>query len=531
MRIPNWLKSKNAQRIIVSLAIMVVLYFATKVVAKQINAPKLTVESMIAMGPQPVAVSLIKATPAEIYRKITYTGTVAPYYQDNVFARVTGYLEQIQVDEGDFVKKGSLIARLDKAELNAKMEQAKAVVAQAQSDLLSSEAALAQAKESIADAEEEKAQAEAEVVQAEAGVIQTKLTLAKAKAGIAEAEASIAAAKAELSQAEADWEYWKEEYRRQKKLLEAKAISKAEYDRSEAQTRIAQEKVSQAKARLRQAEANLSAAKVNEELAQANIKVAEKHLERTQAGVRRVLVRLEQAKLSVKRAEAMLEASKAKIKQAEGNLAYNQTVIGYTEVRALSSGVCSKRHCDPGILLQPGSPIITIATFDKVRVQAKVSEADLPLIKRGTPAEVRFGVHSGKVFTTKVGTVFPEADPATRTITVELILDNHNYEIKLGEYAVVDFIVHHYKDNIVVPKEAVLDIAGQPTVFIQDGLKSKAVPVGTGISDGLRVAILSGLNEGDMVIYKGNRGMAGGEDISVAAVDMGEMGEMGAVSR
>ena len=118
---------------------------------------------------------------------------------------------------------------------------------------------------------------------------------------------------------------------------------------------------------------------------------------------------------------------------------------------------------------------------------------------------------------------------AKGTIPVKVLLDEVDYDIKLGVSAQVEIIVNEVKDEIVIPAAAVFSRAGRDYVVkVVDGEREE-VPVETGLTDGLRIAIKSGLDVGDEILVNtyfyaqeyGNIPGSTGRSTGVSRVEIG----------
>ena len=105
---------------------------------------------------------------AETYRVsgvVTYTGSVAPLNEEDVFPRVTGRILEIPVYPGDAVRAGQVVARLDDVELSSKVREAQAMAATARANRAQMEADLVAARHGVVQMERELAMVEAELTQ------------------------------------------------------------------------------------------------------------------------------------------------------------------------------------------------------------------------------------------------------------------------------------------------------------------------------------------------------------------------------
>jgi multidrug efflux pump subunit AcrA (membrane-fusion protein) len=111
----------------------------------------------------------IVSAPAErgpIRGAVTYTGTIAPFNEQDIFPRVTGRIVEIPVYPGDSVRAGQVVARLDDVELTSRVREAEAMAATAQANRAQMEADVAAARHGVAQMERELAMVEAELTYA-----------------------------------------------------------------------------------------------------------------------------------------------------------------------------------------------------------------------------------------------------------------------------------------------------------------------------------------------------------------------------
>ncbi len=120
---------------------------------------------------------------------------------------------------------------------------------------------------------------------------------------------------------------------------------------------------------------------------------------------------------------ALLEAAKAELRRAELDM-------DYMYVRAPFDGALQERHVEIGDFVKQGDPIATFVDDRSIIVTASVSEFDATHVERGEEAEARLA--TGELVEGIIRYVAPVADAATRTFTVELVVDNSEGELRAG---------------------------------------------------------------------------------------------------
>ena len=242
-------------------------------------------------------------------------------------------------------------------------------------------------------------------------------------------------------------------------------------------------------------------------------------------------VQLEQAELRLSNDETELERvrtllSQGGISQADFDqleLACKVSRSSYenikenTILRSPVSGVVSARNYDRGDMYTMGQPIYTVQQITPVKVLVAISETDYTRVKRGQKISLTADALPGKTFEGTVNRLYPTMDPATHTFNVEVVVPNGRRELRPGMYARVTV---NFGDSfsITVPDQAVnkLQGSGTRTVFVvdaEDKADLRTVTLGRHF-DG-KYEILSGIEEGDRVVVKGNSSLKAGQSVEV----------------
>lgn len=167
-------------------------------------------------------------------------------------------------------------------------------------------------------------------------------------------------------------------------------------------------------------------------------------------------------------------------------------------------GVVSMLNYKAGdIILSDGAKsMATIINNDTLFIEANIEEADISKLKVGQKARATFDAADGKTLEGEVSFISLTSSTSSNgivTYLVRIILaDTADSGIREGMTASVDFITAEAPGVLAIPVEAVHNISGQPSVELADGT---IAPVVTGFTDGKKVEVISGLQEGDTVLY------------------------------
>jgi len=325
-----------------------------------------------------------------------------------VGSKITGRIERLAVDDGQWVKAGDLIAVLDQDELRADRGAASDAIVQARA---SARQSIAQTEllentlpAKIHQAEAQVAQAQAQFEQAQSQVVQTRSQLQQAEAQVAQTRAAVAKAQ--------------DNFNRIRPLVERDINSRQ--DLVSAQTDLDSAKANEAAATAA-AEAIRHAVAVSQAGAEAS--------QHSVAAARAALADAQQQERQVAVQQRQTEAYRAAQSQAEANLAAASARLGQTQIFAPASGIVTLRAARQGEVVSPGSPIVTLFDLSSTWVDADVEETYADLIAMGQNLRVR--LPSGTEITGPVIYKAVEADFATQRDVSRTKRDIKTVEIRV----------------------------------------------------------------------------------------------------
>jgi multidrug efflux pump subunit AcrA (membrane-fusion protein) len=217
--------------------------------------------------------------------------------------------------------------------------------------------------------------------------------------------------------------------------------------------------------------------------------------------------KLEQARAMEASARGKLEASASMVAKAEAEARTARVVRDYVTIVAPSAGYVVKRIVAPGVLVQPGMPILKITQVDRVRLQANVGEKDLASIRVGAPVRVTTTASGAAPIEARVTSVFPFVDPGARTAVVEAVVDNPGRRLVPGQYVTMQFTTGLRAKAVSVPRSAVARLGGKATVWVVEGDRVEPREVLLGLEDSERVEVTRGLAAGEHVVARGHEGL------------------------
>ncbi len=163
-------------------------------------------------------------------------------------------------------------------------------------------------------------------------------------------------------------------------------------------------------------------------------------------------------------------------------------------------GKLGKREIAQGVLGSE-SLIVTLDDLKSVVIDIKIPENYVGVIKPGLKAEITSSAFD-KVFKGNIETISSRIDPSTRSILSRVLVDNSNFEIIPGQLMTVK-IIYDETDEIGVPESAVTIQGNTAFVYIVNNEIAEKKDIKIGKRNFGKVSVLSGINEGDLVISEG----------------------------
>jgi HlyD family secretion protein len=346
----------------------------------------------------------------------------------NIAFKTAGRLIERTVDEGDAVRKGQVIARLDRDQLTAQKDRETA-------GLESSGAQMAEARTSLAW---ERANMAADIEQRKADLAAAEARLAELRNGSRpqeklDAKAAVDSASSQVERTRRDWE-------RAQTLYKNDDISTAQFD----QFRNAWES----------AEAALKSATEREALVLAGPRVEQIDGQAAQVERARGALKMAEANaIEIKRREQELDTRHAEIGRSKASLALIESQISDTTASSPVDGVVLVKSADVGEVLAPGSTVVTVGDIDHPWLRGYVNETDLGKVKLGSKARVTTDSYQGKVYEGRVTFISSEAEFTPKQIQTQQERVKLVYRIKIE----IANPRHELKSNMPADAEIVLD--------------------------------------------------------------------------
>ncbi|MBI4964549.1 MAG: efflux RND transporter periplasmic adaptor subunit [Desulfomonile tiedjei] len=230
--------------------------------------------------------------------------------------------------------------------------------------------------------------------------------------------------------------------------------------------------------------------------------------------------------------EQMADNIETTAKVAEENAAALKAQLEYLVVRAPFVGTVTARFVDPGALLQAAvtaqttaQGVLSVSQTDRLRVYVYPDQRTASLVQVGDRAEVTDPSGSGTKLPATVSRTSGELDVKTRTLLVELEVDNREGKILAGSFVKVSLTVRT-PPYVEIPVEALVMRSDKTFVAIPDDENKVTFrEVTLSDSDGKLVKVSAGLKDGERVILGGGGGLSEGDKVQPIKEDSGKKGK------
>ncbi len=178
-----------------------------------------------------------------------------------------------------------------------------------------------------------------------------------------------------------------------------------------------------------------------------------------------------------------------------------QKIVTFT---APVSGFVTTKPVVAGMRVEPGTELYTVTDLSKVWIEADFYEYEAALLKVGQEARLTLPYDPTVRLTGRISLIYPQVDPASRTLRVRFEIDNPDFVLKPGMYANAELQVQS-AEGILVPDNAVLDTGDRQLVFVETSpgtFTPRSVRVGLR-GDG-EALLLDGVKEGEPVVTQAN---------------------------
>jgi RND family efflux transporter MFP subunit len=220
-----------------------------------------------------------------------------------------------------------------------------------------------------------------------------------------------------------------------------------------------------------------------------------------------------------------MQAKRAMLQSAQANVRRLEELVSYEKILAPFTGVVTARNVDVGALVTAGgSPglgattgeLFHVAQTGTLRVFVDVPQNDAPYISTGTPVYLSVPQYPGRRFAATVTRSAGVMDPSSRTLRVEVDVDNRDGALLPGAYSQVHIVLANGRPALDLPVSALLFRPNGVTVAVVDSANHtqlKTVTIGRDF--GTHVEVTTGLVATDRVINNPGDAITAGEAVRI----------------
>src|SRR5580658_4633491 len=216
-------------------------------------------------------------------------------------------------------------------------------------------------------------------------------------------------------------------------------------------------------------------------------------------------------------------AKKATVQSAQANVKRLEELQAFEKIYAPFNGVISARNTDIGALIDSGSSggarteLFHIVQPDKLRVYVSVPQPYSQAAKPGLEADLALPEFPGKVFPGTLVRTAQAIDQNTRTLLVEIRVDNPTGTLFSGAYAEVHLKLPNATSAFILPVNTLLFRSeGLRVAAVTDGKHAELKPITLGHDFGSEVEVVAGLNGDESIIANPPDSLVSGEEVRIA---------------
>ena len=224
-------------------------------------------------------------------------------------------------------------------------------------------------------------------------------------------------------------------------------------------------------------------------LSQADLDTAETKVKVTEANYQSAIETVQSLKATLQERRQAVELAVKKMND--------------TNIRVSVAGQVAERLVQQGEYIRENTPVVTIVQMNPLKVKTAIQERYAGLVRPGLPVEFFVESAPGQKFIGKVSNVSPSVDQATRTFSVEILVDNRDRRLKPGFFVKGVIFTHRDENVMAIPEDAISALAGVSNVYVIENGKARQQMVTRGIRLGNFFELTGGL-KGDEILAASN---------------------------
>ena len=229
----------------------------------------------------------------------------------------------------------------------------------------------------------------------------------------------------------------------------------------------------------------------------------------------------DQDRLTFAGSTAAVDVARANVRVAQAQVDRLEELTRFESVTAPFEGVITGRNTDVGALINagagtPATELFHMASTQTLRIFVAVPEIDAPNLHPGDVATVTFDAYPGQTFRGALARTDGAINSASRTLLVEVDVENLDGKLLPGAFAFVHFTLQGRTHSVVVPANTLLFRSEGLRVGVVRNGAAELVPITIGRDYGDRVEVLTGLDTADEVILNPSDALVSGTVVRLA---------------
>jgi len=377
---------------------------------------------------------------------------------------INGTVERIGLEEGDKVKKGDVVARIDPYDLQQQIKGVEALIKQSEAQIVGVD----------------EAKPKPETIQA-------------AELRVQEAHDNANIARKQHAIAETNFNNAEKEYKRIKALADKDVVSQSQYDSVTREYHNAQQALAQAELSVKAAEKNLS--------------IAEKQAKRVRD--------------SVNDNEYMRTYYQAEKQRYEAQLSQFKDDLKKTDIVSPVTGVVTDKYVDDRRVLPAGSELLKIGNLKTIEIESDILSEEVGRISLGDPVEISGKALGNRTIEGKVERIYPSGFKKISSLGIEqqrvkviIAFDNDQARLRPGTSVDIRVVTDESKNALAVPERGTFRQQNEWYVFVVKGGRAEQRKVKIGLRNDDWAEILDGVKEGETVIAEPRNDISNGTRVT-----------------
>ncbi len=238
---------------------------------------------------------------------------------------------------------------------------------------------------------------------------------------------------------------------------------------------------------------------VDDEIKAATLKNAEASYDKAKKDYERNKQLFEEKSIS----QAAFENSEYALRMAEAQHTIAKRQLADTKLVSPVSGIVAAKNVELGTVISPGTMVANIVDISRLKIKVNVPEKEVFKLKNNDKVIIETDIYPDKKLEGKIRNISPKADEA-HTYLVEIAMPNSRENpLKAGMFARVYFDNIQKGSSLVIPRQALVGSIRNPRVYLVKNNTAylKNIVIGSILQN--MVQVVSGLNEGDIVVVNG----------------------------